>query len=105
MAFTATASGHRGQTIRVASSALPDLGFPCYTRGVPEPAVLVHRDRHILTLTINRPAKRNAFNPEVLCRRDAWDMLDGDPELRVAILTGAEGTSPPAPIWINWSAQ
>jgi enoyl-CoA hydratase len=54
--------------------------------------VLVHRDQHILTLTINRPAKRNAMNPEVLCRlSDAWDLLDNDPELRVAILTGAEG--------------
>ena len=59
---------------------------------VSEPALLVERDDHILTLTINRPDKRNAFNPEVLCRlSDAWDLLDGDPELRVAILTGAGG--------------
>jgi enoyl-CoA hydratase len=72
---------------------------------VSEPAVLVERDQHILTLTINRPAKRNAFNAEVLCRlSDAWDLLDGDAELRVAILTGAVETSPPEPIWINWSA-
>jgi enoyl-CoA hydratase len=57
-----------------------------------EPAVLVERDGHILQLTLNRPDKRNAFNAEVLCRLcDAWDLLDADPELRVGILTGADG--------------
>ena len=57
-----------------------------------EPAVIVERDGHILTVTLNRPDKRNAFNAEVLCRLcDAWDLLDGDDELRVAILTGAGG--------------
>ncbi len=59
---------------------------------MPDPAVLVERDGHVLTLTLNRPEKRNAFNAEVLCRlADAWDLLDGDPELRVAIMTGAGG--------------
>jgi enoyl-CoA hydratase len=59
---------------------------------VSEPAVLVDRDGHVLTVTLNRPDKRNAFNAEVLCRLcDAWDLLDGDDELRVAILTGAGG--------------
>src|SRR4051794_39973029 len=57
-----------------------------------EPAVLVERDGHVLTITLNRPEKRNAFNPEVLVRLcDAWDLLDADPELRVAIMTGAGG--------------
>jgi enoyl-CoA hydratase len=57
-----------------------------------DPALLVERDGHVLTLTLNRPDKRNAFNPEVLVRLcDAWDLLDSDPELRVAILTGAGG--------------
>ena len=57
-----------------------------------DPAVLVERDGHVLTITLNRPDKRNAFNAEVLCRLgDAWDLLDGDPELRVAIMTGAGG--------------
>lgn len=58
-----------------------------------EPAVLIDRDDHVVTVTLNRPAKRNAFNAEMLCRlADAWDMIDGDPEVRVAILTGADGT-------------
>src|SRR6266545_3897802 len=55
-------------------------------------AVLVERDGHVVTLTLNRPAKRNAFNCEMLCRlADAWDMVDADPDIRVAILTGAGG--------------
>jgi enoyl-CoA hydratase len=59
---------------------------------MPDPAVLVERDGHVLTLTLNRPEKRNAFNAEVLCLlADAWDLLDSDPELRVAIMTGAGG--------------
>jgi enoyl-CoA hydratase len=59
---------------------------------VSEPAVLVERDGHIVTVTLNRPGKRNAFNAEVLCRLcDAWDLIDGDDDVRVAILTGAGG--------------
>ena len=54
-----------------------------------EPAVLVEKDGHVLTVTLNRPEKRNCFNSEVMCRMyDAWVQLDEDPELRVAILTG-----------------
>src|SRR3954453_2312079 len=57
-----------------------------------EPALLVERNEHVVTLTLNRPEKRNAFNAEVLVRLcDAWDMIDDDPEVRVAILTGAGG--------------
>ena len=57
-----------------------------------EPALLVERDGHIVTLTLNRPEKRNAFNAEMLCLlADAWDMIDADPEVRAAILTGAGG--------------
>jgi enoyl-CoA hydratase len=57
-----------------------------------EPAVLVERDGHVVTIVLNRPAKRNAFNAEVLCRLcDAWDLVDDDPDVRAAILTGAGG--------------
>jgi enoyl-CoA hydratase len=59
---------------------------------VSEPAVLVEREGYIVTVTLNRPEKRNAFNAEVLCRLcDSWDLIDGDSSIRVAILTGAGG--------------
>ena len=53
------------------------------------PLVLVEADGPVLTVTIDRPEKRNATNAEVLCRLyDAWVRLDTDDSLRVAILTG-----------------
>lgn len=56
------------------------------------PAVLIEREGPVVTVTLNRPEKRNAFNPEMLCRLcDAWDLIDGEPEVRVAIVTGAGG--------------
>ena len=54
-----------------------------------EPLVLVEADGPVLEVTLNRPEKRNATNAEVLCRLyDAWVRLDGDPTLRVGVLTG-----------------
>ena len=56
------------------------------------PALLAEQSGHVLTVMINRPEKKNAVNAEVLCGlTDAWKRLDDDPELRVAILTGAGG--------------
>lgn len=57
-----------------------------------DPAVLVEQDGHVVTLTLNRPEKKNAFNCEMLCLlADAWDMVDADPDVRAVILTGAGG--------------
>jgi len=57
-----------------------------------EAALLAQKDGHVLTVTINRPEKKNAVNAEVLCGlSDAWHRLDEDDALRVAILTGAGG--------------
>ncbi|ROO86887.1 enoyl-CoA hydratase [Actinocorallia herbida] len=57
------------------------------------PLVLVEADGAVLTVTINRPEKRNATNAEVLCRLyDAWVRLDRDDSLRVAVLTGKGDT-------------
>jgi len=59
---------------------------------MPAPALLAEKSGHVLTVTINRPDKKNAVNAEVLCGLcDAWHELDRDDDLRVAILTGAGG--------------
>jgi len=60
---------------------------------MPGPAVLVEKDGAILTVTLNRPEKKNAVNCEAMCRLyDAWLQLDADDDLRVAILTGKGDT-------------
>lgn len=57
-----------------------------------EPHLLVEREGPVVILTMNRPHAKNSFSLEMLVRMaDAWDMIDGDPEVRVAILTGAGG--------------
>jgi enoyl-CoA hydratase len=60
---------------------------------VSDPHLLVERDGHVVTVTFNRPQARNAWSLETMARMwDAWQMIDDDPEVRVAILTGAGGT-------------
>jgi enoyl-CoA hydratase len=55
-----------------------------------EPALLYEKRDGIAVLTMNRPAVRNALNAEMLCRLgDAWQDVQDDPAVRVAILTGA----------------
>jgi enoyl-CoA hydratase len=59
---------------------------------VENPHLIVEREGHVVTVIMNRPEARNAFGNQMLCRMaDAWDLIDGDPEVRVAILTGAGG--------------
>jgi enoyl-CoA hydratase len=57
-----------------------------------EPHLLVERDGHILTLTMNRPDQKNALSAEMIARLyDAWELINTDDEVRVAILRGAGG--------------
>ena len=50
---------------------------------------LLERDGHVLTVTLNRPEAKNALSSGMLAGMyRAWRMLDDDPGLRVAILTG-----------------
>ena len=54
--------------------------------------LIVEREGHVVTVTMNRPERKNSMGAEMLVRlADAWDLIDGDPEVRVAILTGAGG--------------
>ncbi|WP_227998246.1 crotonase/enoyl-CoA hydratase family protein [Nocardia australiensis] len=56
------------------------------------PDCLVEKRDHVLIVTMNRPEARNALSGEMMAiMRDAWDQVDSDPDIRVAILTGAGG--------------
>lgn len=71
----------------------PKCGTPAqYVRAMNENAVLVERHGAVLQLTINRPQVRNALDRRVSEEiAAALDELDSNPELRVAVLTGAGG--------------
>ena len=57
-----------------------------------EPHLLFERDGHVAVVTMNRPEARNSLSSEMVVRlADAWAEIDRDPEIRVAILTGAGG--------------
>jgi len=59
---------------------------------VEEPHALIERRGHVLIVTMNRPRARNALSgPMMELMRQAWDTVDGDPEIRVCVLTGAGG--------------
>src|ERR1700719_3489349 len=62
-------------------------------REAPEaPCVLVNADGGILTITLNRPTQRNSVNREVAeGLAAALDRLESDKDLRVGLLTGADG--------------
>lgn len=52
--------------------------------------ILYEKDGPIATITINRPAARNALTPQMLCvLADAFVDFRDDAQLRVAILTGS----------------
>jgi enoyl-CoA hydratase len=55
--------------------------------------VLVERGDGVLTITLNRPAQKNAVNHDMAVElAAALDLLDADPALSVGVLTGAGGT-------------
>jgi enoyl-CoA hydratase len=56
------------------------------------PHALVELVGHTLVITMNRPEKRNALSgPMLEIMSDAWDRVNDDPQVRVAVLTGAGG--------------
>jgi len=57
-----------------------------------QPHALIERRGHVLIVTMNRPQARNALSgPMMALMREAWDQVDADPDIRVAVLTGAGG--------------
>lgn len=58
-----------------------------------ENTVIVETSGGVMTLTLNRPKAKNAVNLAMAqAIAAAMDQLEAAPELRVAIITGAEGT-------------
>jgi len=54
---------------------------------------IIERDGHVVTFTMNRPEARNALSPDMLVGlADGFTYVDDEPDVRVAILTGAGGT-------------
>jgi enoyl-CoA hydratase len=59
----------------------------------PSAHCLVDLVDHTLVVTMNRPEKRNALSGEMLAiMADAWDRVNADDDVRVAVLTGAGGS-------------
>ena len=57
-----------------------------------QPHALIERRDHVLIVTMNRPAARNALSgPMLELMRQAWDTVDADPDIRACVLTGAGG--------------
>jgi enoyl-CoA hydratase len=57
-----------------------------------EPHLQFEQDGHTAIVTLNRPHKKNALSSEMLVRmHDAWIEIENNPEIRVAIVTGAGG--------------
>src|SRR5579859_7517991 len=69
----------------------PD-GQPDRLQQPEQPHALIERRGHVLLVTMNRPEARNALSgPMMALMRQAWDEVDADPQIRVAVLTGAGG--------------
>src|SRR3981189_668015 len=53
-------------------------------------SILVSQDAGVLTITLNRPEKLNAFNPEMhLLLRQAIERAGDDAGIRAVLLTGS----------------
>ena len=67
--------------------------------GAGAPHALIEQRGHVLIVTMNRPEARNALSGQMMAlMRQAWDQVDGDPGIRVCVLTGPAALSALAPI-------
>ncbi|RPA58629.1 acetyl-CoA acetyltransferase [Gordonia oryzae] len=81
----------RGNRVTVSEERMSEL-FPVRPPGFRElyENVVIRREGHVLEVTINRPAARNALDPAANAELDEiFDAYLADPDLWVAILTGA----------------
>ena len=63
------------------------------TLPISTPHCRVERDDHVVIVTMDRPAAKNALSTDMLVGlADAWAYISAEPEVRVGILTGANGT-------------
>src|SRR6478736_4550849 len=93
-----SADGQRGRT----SGLLAAQTRMCSTARVPASSATAETpaDQHLLTesdgkvliVTMNRPERRNALSASMMEGMSAaWDEVNANPDIRVAILTGASG--------------
>ncbi|WP_084962040.1 crotonase/enoyl-CoA hydratase family protein [Thermoactinospora rubra] len=60
---------------------------------ISTPHCRIERDGHVVVVTMNRPEARNALSTDMLVGlASAWAYVSQEPQVRVAILTGAGGT-------------
>ncbi|GAA2286918.1 crotonase/enoyl-CoA hydratase family protein [Nonomuraea roseoviolacea subsp. roseoviolacea] len=60
---------------------------------ISTPHCRVERDGHVVVVTMNRPEARNALSSDMLVGlASAWAYVSEEAGVRVAVLTGAEGT-------------
>lgn len=60
------------------------------TRPGPTDGVSLLIENHVATVTLNRPQVMNAVDPATAAGLNAiWEQIEGDPEVRVVVLTGA----------------
>ncbi|NRB40477.1 MAG: crotonase/enoyl-CoA hydratase family protein [Pseudomonadales bacterium] len=60
---------------------------------ISTPNCTVEKKGHVMLVTLNRPEAKNALSPQMLLGMyNAWRLLDSDPDLYVAVLTGKGDT-------------
>ncbi len=68
--------------------------------------IRVERRGAVLWLTIDRPDVRNALHPPASAElSQCWDLLEADPDLRVAVLTGAGDRAFCAGFDLSWGRE
>jgi enoyl-CoA hydratase len=88
-----SAMGTKLERVTVLSKPLgPPEGSELTAIDTEEPHALTERRGHVLIVTMNRPAARNALSgPMMALMRQAWDTVDHDSGIRACVLTGAGG--------------